>query len=492
MKAAYVRVSSEESKKKGYSIKNQVDDCKRKAETNEIIIYKDEGVSGEFLERPGLEKLRKDVREGIITKLYIYDPDRLSRKLMNQLILDDEFRKSGVEVIYVNGDYAQTPEGQLFYSIRGAVSEFEKAKITQRTKSGRKRKAMEGKAIKYVPVYGYDKDKEKESFKINEREAKVVKLIFDLFTYPNNKVQGINSIAKYLTDQKIPTKKGKSVWHRQVVRQILSNTIYKGVFYQNKMDSTGYLEAKLKNIPFTHKIKEQSEWIALKVPSIISEEQWQHAQDILKESRRRWAKKGQQEYLLSGLMRCTKCGNTITGAMRNNWGTKVRHYTCSKNYAGAKNTGCPRFWRADDIEKEIWSTILNLLHDPDKMAEYREEVNQDFEKSEIERLGEEIAKRKNGRKRLMKLFAMEEANEEEILNEIQELKKEEDELLKQKEKYENNLINEKPNNHQEAINKINDYLSNDELSTSDKQEIIRTLVQEIRIDANERVDIVLF
>ena len=56
----------------------------------------------------------------------------------------------------------------------------------------------------------------------------MVRLIFDLFTKPNNRVKGINGIARYLTEQNIPTKRGAKVWHRQVVRQILMNQAYIG------------------------------------------------------------------------------------------------------------------------------------------------------------------------------------------------------------------------------------------------------------------------
>ncbi|WP_010093949.1 recombinase family protein, partial [Ornithinibacillus scapharcae] len=83
MIAIYVRVSTEEQSKKGYSLRNQIEECKKKANTNQTLEYIDDGYSGEFLERPGLTKLRQDVKEGHISKVICYDPDRLSRKLMN-------------------------------------------------------------------------------------------------------------------------------------------------------------------------------------------------------------------------------------------------------------------------------------------------------------------------------------------------------------------------------------------------------------------------
>ncbi|WP_243649508.1 recombinase family protein [Baia soyae] len=60
-----------------------------------------------------------------------------------------------------------------------------------------------------------------------KEEESVVKLIFHMFTTPHE-IKGINGIAKYLTDRGIPTKKGSSVWHRQVVRQTLMNKAYIG------------------------------------------------------------------------------------------------------------------------------------------------------------------------------------------------------------------------------------------------------------------------
>ena len=307
MVGIYVRVSTEESAQRGYSIQDQIRECRKKAGTDEAIEYIDEGISGEFLDRPGLTKLREDVRQGLITKVVCLDPDRLSRKLMNQLIVTEEFDRQGVELVFVNGEYARTPEGQLFYSMRGAISEFEKAKITERMTRGRREKARQGKVVRDYQVYGYDYDKEKECFVINEDEAKVVRLVFDLFTKPNDKVDGINGIAKYLTEQGIPTKRGAKVWHRQVVRQMLMNRAYIGEFYQNRWNTEGMLGNQFRSPEERVRMRERpkNEWIRVPCPAIIDEETFFHAQTLLEESRRRWSKKSKHQYLLSGLVSTT-------------------------------------------------------------------------------------------------------------------------------------------------------------------------------------------
>lgn len=491
----YVRVSTDEQGKKGYSVENQRDECKRKAGTSEVLEYIDKGYSGEFLERPALDKLRKDVKEGIITKVVCYDPDRLSRKLMNALIIDDEFRKRGVEMVYVSGEFAQTPEGQLFYSMRGAISEFEKAKINERMSSGRKRKAREGKVVKNNFIYGYDYNKEKGELVINEAEASTVRLIFDLFTKADSPVAGINGIAKHLTNKGVPTKRGAAVWHRQVVRQILLNETYTGVLYQNKWNTEGMLANKYKTddkVPMKKRDKE--EWIATKVPQIISEEQFQYAQDLIKQSRRRWAKQGMNEYLLSGLVRCGKCNNTMTGVKRKNWGSYIFMYTDRKNYSGAKFSGCGLEVRCDKLDHVVWEEVKKLLDNPEMYENHKAEKESSFDIERLEVIENEIKKAKNGRKKLMQLFALDDIDTEEVKESIVELKRKEEQLKNELEELQQKLKESKNNETSQVViqDAVDFYLKNDMSDFETRKNLIRTLVKEVIVEDKENVYIKFF
>ncbi|GED58866.1 hypothetical protein AA984_21595 [Brevibacillus formosus] len=114
----YARVSTEEQAKSGFILDDQLRECRNKAATSEAAEYVDD-VSGELLDRSALSRLRQDVKDGVISKIVCLDPDRLSRKLMNQLLITDEFDKRGIELVFVNGEYAKIPEGQRFSSMRG-------------------------------------------------------------------------------------------------------------------------------------------------------------------------------------------------------------------------------------------------------------------------------------------------------------------------------------------------------------------------------------
>lgn len=490
----YVRVSTEDQAKKGYSLKDQIEACKQKA-NGETMEYVEEGVSGEILDRPVLMKLRHDVKEGIINKVICLDPDRLARKLMNQLIITEEIEKHA-ELVFVNGEYAKTPEGMLFYQMRGAVAEFEKAKINERMSRGRRQKAREGKVVKNSFHYGYDYDKENACNVINEQEAEIVRLVFDLFTKPNSKVQGINGIAKYLTAQGIPTKRGAKQWHRQVVRQMLYNTAYIGELYQNRWNTEGMGTNKYKAPEDRVKMKERpkEEWIQVPTPPIIDEVTFYKAQQLLNQSRRRWAKQGLRTYLLSGLLRCGECSNTLTGRVRNNWGDKIRFYTCQKNTAGAKHSGCNHWIKSDKIEDAIWETVIEWINDPEKIVEASNQDTPDYEQHELKRIEEELDKTKKARSKLISLYAMVEGSaQEEVLTQLKDLQEKEKRLHEQLEKFNN--VKKVVSNEEHRKLLLEEaaafyYEHQDKLTIEDRQNIIRGFVKEIIVYKDEQVEII--
>ncbi|WP_047758094.1 recombinase family protein [Geobacillus sp. ZGt-1] len=498
MKAIYARVSTEESAQKGYSIAHQIDEAKKKAGTDQVLIYTDEGYSGEFLERPGLERLRNDVRKGLIDAVIVYDPDRLARNLMHQLLIDDELRKNNVELIFVNGEYENTPEGKLFFSLRGAISEFEKAKIRERTMAGRLRKAKKGEIVKDDKIYGYNYDKQTGQLVINEEEAEVVRFIFDSFIR-QDRFKGINGIAHYLTEKKVPTKTGKTVWHRQVVRQILMNETYMGKRPQNKWNTEGMIANRYrKDQKVPMRLRPKEEWIYVDVPAIVTEEQFKRAQMLLEQSRRRYAKTTKHKYLLSGLLRCTKCGNTMTGRYAKNWGKYYREYTDVKNTAGAKHRGCGMTVRADEIENVVWAHLIEIFNNPDRLHDFQPAGTEGkFEKAELDRLKKEIERARKGRKRLLSLVAMsdDEIDLEEIKQEIRRLQQWEKDLTEQYTQLEQQLRalqEKKPSEH--ILREAMDFFTRhkDELSFETKQAIVRKVIREIRVLDKDDIEIVLF
>lgn len=269
--AIYARVSTEEQAKHGFSIAAQIRECLKLAGNEQPMVFADEGVSGETLDRPALSRLMRSIEAGEVQEVICLDPDRLSRRLLHQLLLTEEWDRRGVRLVFVNGSYSKTPEGNLFYALRGAISEFEKAKINERMCRGRREKARQGRVLRDFGIYGYDFDLENEKLVVNEAEAEVVTKIFSWFLEPPPGIRGMAGIARALTEAQVPTKRGAARWHRQVIRQILTNPTYIGQFYQNKWDTTkGQV-----------RLRPRDEWILIACPAIIPEEVFAQVQQRL-------------------------------------------------------------------------------------------------------------------------------------------------------------------------------------------------------------------
>jgi site-specific DNA recombinase len=307
-----------------------------------------------------------------------------------------------------------------------------------------------------------------------------------------------------LNEKGVPTKKGKGVWHRQVVRQILMNETYTGIFYHNKWNTEGMLSNQYKGkdekVSMTHRPRE--EWIGVEVPTIIEKDIFEYAQRLMKESRRRWAGHSKNTYLLSGLVRCGDCGNTMTGRRAKNWGTYVLEYTDIKNTAGAKNQGCGSRIKCEDLDVFVWGTFVNLMSTQGQsLSEVAatKEVGEitSFEQGELERIESELERVKTGRKRLLNFMTnnADVIDEADIRNQLKEMKDKEDHLLKLKEETAallENMQNEEFN--EEILNEtIEQYLREDnpELLTIEcKQEYLRKVFREIRVYASGKVEFI--
>ena len=106
--------------------------------------FLDEGYSGATLVRPALERLRDVVAARAVDRLSVHSPDRLARKYAYQVLLVDAFRRAGVEVILLNRARGQRPEDDLLLPVQGMIAEYERAKIIERHRRGKRHAARAG------------------------------------------------------------------------------------------------------------------------------------------------------------------------------------------------------------------------------------------------------------------------------------------------------------------------------------------------------------
>src|SRR5258708_6036793 len=256
----YARVSTAEQKN-GFSLEVQIADGRAYAENHQYIVVEvfQEIYTGESLDRPALDALRDYIKMHKVDIVIVSDVDRWARKMVFQQLLDEEFRRKGLRIEYIRGQYEDSAEGELQKQVKGAFSEYEKAKILLRSRDGKRGKALHGYVnVSSRPPYGYAMKSEphKELLVIDEEEKKTVLLVYTLFTIGDPTIPratrgkkedqrwSLREIALYLTKLGLPTrgdkhahyckKQGFGVWTSAMIRNILRNETYVGRWYYGK------------------------------------------------------------------------------------------------------------------------------------------------------------------------------------------------------------------------------------------------------------------
>src|SRR3954447_8884473 len=177
----YARVSTDDQAEK-YGLASQIRETTGHAERHGysvVEICSDEGYSGENLDRPGMARLRELVKLGAANVVLAYEPDRVTRNLGHQLLLQEEFEAAGIQQDYVTLTVSNNHEGKLLLTMKGAIAEYEKEKIKERTMRGRKEKARQGFIVGGRRTFGYKCLN--GMYQPDDTEANVVRTIFKWF-----------------------------------------------------------------------------------------------------------------------------------------------------------------------------------------------------------------------------------------------------------------------------------------------------------------------
>lgn len=150
--------------------------------------------------------------------------------------------RAGVEVIFLNREVGQTPEDQLLLQVQGMISEYERAKIMERSRRGKRHAAQVGTvSVLSGAPYGYRYVSKHDGagearFDILLEEARVVRQVF---TWVGRDRCSIGEVCRRLTVAKEQTRTGKTVWDRATVRDMLHNPAYKGAaaFGKTRLES---------------------------------------------------------------------------------------------------------------------------------------------------------------------------------------------------------------------------------------------------------------
>jgi site-specific DNA recombinase len=391
--ALYARVSSERQAQQA-NVQSQIVALKQRAEADGHLvlpndIYTDDGFSGATLVRPALERLRDRVAEGGLDILYVHSPDRLARRYAYQVLLLDEFKNRGVEVIFLLGPSGQSAEDELLVQVQGMIAEYERAKILERSRRGKLHRARQGlinplSGAPYGYLYIRKTDSTPAEYQVLLHEAKVVRRIYESFV---REQKPIAQIVRELNADQIPTRRGATRWDRTTVWAMLRNPAYMGKAAYGKTESKerAILLRPIRGKPSVsrrpkgaYRDKPREQWIYVDVPAIISADMFNAASEQLERNKRLSARNSRgKRYLLQGLTVCGVCGYAFYGKVVSPATAKHKprrhaYYRCvgsdSYRFAGGRICHNPQV-RVDQLDDHVWDSVRELLQDPARLMD---------------------------------------------------------------------------------------------------------------------------
>ncbi|WP_422930055.1 recombinase family protein [Singulisphaera sp. PoT] len=432
--ALYVRVSGEQQAKED-TIDSQLRAVMQRIagdalECDPELRFVDDGYSGSILARPGLERLRDQAAAGAVDRLYVLDPDRLSRKYAYQVLILEELTQCGVEVIFLRNPVGRGPEADLLLQVQGMISEYERAKIMERCRRGKQHAARRGSVnVLSGAPYGYRYIGKHEGdgearYQVLVEEARVVRQIF---AWVGQERCSIGEVCRRLRQDGIPTRTGKSSWDRATVWMILKNPAYKGTAAFGKTRSGEFKPQRLRpqrgrpehsRRPVSRVDTSSEEQIFIEVPRLVSEDMFMEVEDQLEENRRRRRDRpGGGRYLLQGLVVCKRCGYgcygkpTSRAASEGEGRIPYAYYRCTGSDAyrfGGQRLCWNKQIRTDMLDSAVWEDVRGLLAEPDRVRleyERRLQGTQGGPNQEVEHFGKLIGNVKKMISRLIDIYS---------------------------------------------------------------------------------------
>jgi site-specific DNA recombinase len=513
--AIYARVSSDHQAKAA-TIDSQVAALKKRVQENghvaeEELCFLDDGYSGGTLVRPGLERLRDVAYAGAIDRVYVHSPDRLARKYAYQVLLVDELTKAGVEVVFLNHTISDSPEDELLLQMQGMIAEYERAKILERSRRGKRHAARRGSVnVLSGAPYGYRYISKQEGegqarYEILEEEASVVQQVFQ---WIGRDGISIGEVRRRLHDQGVKTKTGKDWWDRATIWAMLKNPAYKGsaAFGKTRVGKRlpqlrpqrGQAEQPRKSHSTYDTLPEEQE--SIPVPALVEEALFDAVAEQLVENKRRNRQGGRgAKYLLQGLLQCACCnysyyGKQLSRSGRHGKKVDYAYYRCigTDAYRFAGERVCDnKQVRTDLLEESVWDDICQLLRDPDRVRlEYERRLEGGSQQAFARRkqLETTIHKVQRAIARLIDIYEEGLLTKEEFEPRIRASKS----RLSKLQEEEMTLFAEQ--SEQAQLHVVIDHLEAfqeqlagglDELDWHARREVIRLLVKRVEIDRNE-------
>ena len=330
-------------------------------------VYADEGISATNTKRrDGFNEMVKDALEGEIDLIITKSVSRFARNTVDSLVTVRKLKAHNVEVFFEKENiYTFDGKGELLITIMSSLAQEESRSISENVTWGHRKRFADGKLIMpFSSFLGYERGEDGQP-KVVEKEAKIVRLIYKMFLEGKTPTY----IAKYLTEQKIPTPRDKEIWRSTTIESILKNEKYKGAALLQKTFTTDFLTKSKK----VNEGEIPQYYVEDSHQAIVSKEVYSLVQQEFEK------RKNSKNYMttsscFSGKIFCGNCGGM--------YGSKVWHSTskykrtiwqCNNKFKNKEKCITPHF--SETELREVFVKIFNeLIENRDELISFIEET----------------------------------------------------------------------------------------------------------------------
>ena len=327
------------------------------------------------------------------------DRDRFAREPALHYILKQELAEHECELRALNDRGDDTPEGELTDGILDQLAKYERSKMAERTRRGKRKKVRQGKILAtYTADYGFRFTAARDGYEVDEQRMMVVKRIF---RWVGVEGWSVRRVRKALDDLRIEppgSHMNKSgLWNELQIRRMLLNDAYKphsfeeieslvapevvanldpekcyGIWWWGKerhrtrqtseRKPSGKVYKKVKHsVPLP-----KEEWVAVPVPDAGVPKAWvDAAREALTKNERPSFSSERFWELSGGIVRCGCCGWAMATTSVNK---ESLYYRCRKRIMYGKDIcAMKKYLRADLVEPLVWEGVSEILKDPERL-----------------------------------------------------------------------------------------------------------------------------
>jgi len=501
----YARVSTTREEQEN-SIEHQIEFFINLIQVNKNWEYVDgyiDRVRGEHAEnRENFMRMIEDGKAGAFDLILTKEVSRFARDTIDSLAYTRELLRAGVGVLFQNDSICTVDtDSELRLTIMSSIATDEVRKLSERVRWGHSQSIKNGRVLGNNRIFGYDKVDCK--LVINEEEAEMVRLIFDMYS------TGDNSVRKIERELELRGYRGRNGTpiHHNTISNIIQNPKYKGYYCGNKVRVVDHRTKEQKFLP-------EEEWVMFKddgttVPAIVSEEIWDKCNRIFKERSIAIKSRGRSfkdRSVFTGKVICAEHSTPMwrtSYSNSRNTGHSIYQWICSeKKRRGTKNCRTFAIMEGEiySILSDVYKGILSNIdgHIDSFMEAYKNiAVSRDY-RSKLSEIEAAIGREEKKKDKLLELYMDEAISKAEFTQRNNSMNEKIGELQKEADRINREM--EKSGGIESSIKKIEDYLKHmyigeGEMSKLQIDEMSKLLLDKILVkpvdDKTMELDVIL-